>query len=115
MAVDRVQQKAARSLAQEKRPKWVGAQEVETDRDKSRTGVEKAGVFTVNCYFTVNPSDYNLRDSFILDSGVTVHVCNSRDRFQTVTPASEGNLLYAGNMIIPIEGCVTNNVSCYSN
>ena len=65
---------------------------------------EKAGVFTANCYSTSNPSDYNLRDSFILDSGATVHVCNSRDRFQTVTPASEDDLLYAGNMIIPIEG-----------
>ena len=65
---------------------------------------EKAGVFTVNCYSTSNPSDYNLRDSFILDSGATIHVCNSRDRFQTVSPASESDLLYAGNMIIPIEG-----------
>ena len=32
-----------------------------------------------------------------------MHVCNSRYRFQTVTPASEDDLLYAGNMITPIE------------
>jgi hypothetical protein len=103
-AVDRVQQKAAKSLAQERWPKQVGAQEGQTGRDEDRTIAEKAGVFTVNCYSTANPSDYNLRDSFILDSEVTVHVCNSRDRFQTITPASEDDLLYAGNMIIPIEG-----------
>ena len=103
-AVNRVRQKAAKSQAQEKRPKQGGAQEVQTERDESGMTGEKAGVFTVNCYSTSNSSDYNLRDSFILDSGTTVHVCNSRDRFQTVSPASEGDLLYAGNMVIPIEG-----------
>ena len=61
-------------------------------------------VFTANCYSTSNPSDYNLRDNFILDSGATVHVCNSRDQFQTINPASEGDLWYAENMIILIEG-----------
>jgi hypothetical protein len=61
------------------------------------------GVFTANCYSTSNPSDYNLWDTFILDLGVTVHVCNSLDWFQTVSPASESDLLYVGNMIIPIE------------
>ena len=58
----------------------------------------------VASYAASNSSDYNLRDSFILDSGATAHVCNSRKRFISFTPASEDDLLYAGNTIIPIEG-----------
>ena len=55
-------------------------------------------------YAASNSSDYNLRDSFILDSGATAHVCNSRKRFISFTPATEDDLLYAGNTVIPIEG-----------
>ncbi len=55
-------------------------------------------------YTVSNSSDYNLRDSFILDSGAMVHVCNSCKYFSTITPASEDDLLYAGNTVIPIEG-----------
>jgi hypothetical protein len=68
-------------------------------------GLGKAGAF-VSCYSAPksNSSDYNLRDSFILDSGATVHVCNTRDRFYNFVPASEDDLLYAGNTVIPIEG-----------
>jgi hypothetical protein len=102
-AVDRDRQKVAKSQAQERQPKQVGAQEGQTGRDEGGTVAEKAGVFTVNCYSTANPSDYNLQNSFILDSGATVHICNSRNQFQTITPASEDDLLYAGNIIIPIE------------
>ncbi len=53
--------------------------------------------------YSASSSDYSLRDSFILDSGATVHVCNSRQCFATFTPASEDDLLYAGNMVVPIE------------
>ena len=65
---------------------------------------EKAGVFVAASYAVSNSSDYNLRESFILDSGATTHVCNSRKRFISFTPAGEDDLLYAGNTVIPIEG-----------
>jgi hypothetical protein len=49
-------------------------------------------------------SDYHLRDSVILDSGATLHVCNDRARFQDIRPTSDEELSYAGNTVIPIEG-----------
>ena len=72
----------------------------EKEQDKTS---EKAGVFMTAVSYS-DSTDYNLRDSFILDSGATVHVCNSRRRFATFTPASEDDLLYAGNTVVPIEG-----------
>jgi len=52
----------------------------------------------------VDQSDYILRDSFILDSGATTHVCNNRERFQDFKPATDEDVLYAGDTIISIEG-----------
>ena len=72
----------------------------EKEQDKTS---EKAGVFMTAVSYS-DSTDYNLRDSFILDSGATVHVCNSRQHFATSTPASEDDLLYAGNTLVPIEG-----------
>ncbi len=55
-------------------------------------------------YTASNLLDYNLWDSFILDSSAMVHVCNSHKYFSTITPASEDDLLYTGNIVILIEG-----------
>ena len=49
-------------------------------------------------------TDYHLRDSFLLDTAANAHVCNNRARFYDYTPATEDDLLYAGNTVIPIEG-----------
>ena len=74
------------------------------DKPSSSDSSEKARVFMAAGYAASNSSDYNLRDSFILDSGAIAHMCNTRKRFISFTPASEDDLLYAGNTIIPIEG-----------
>jgi hypothetical protein len=47
---------------------------------------------------------YALHDSFILDSASTIHVCNKRERFQTLRPANESDYLITGASHIPIEG-----------
>ncbi len=43
-------------------------------------------------YVTVNSdqftTSYALHDSFILDSGATIHCCNTRERFHNLTPAA---------------------------
>jgi hypothetical protein len=39
---------------------------------------------------------YLLRDSFILDSGATVHVCNSCERFQSLWECDPDEFIYAG-------------------
>src|SRR4051794_32840295 len=49
-------------------------------------------------------SDYHLRDSFIIDSGTTLHVRNDRSRFQDTRLTSDDKFLYTGNAAIPIEG-----------
>ena len=52
----------------------------------------------------MDQSDYILRDSFILDSGATTHVCNNCERFQDFKPATDEDVLYARDTIISIEG-----------
>jgi hypothetical protein len=47
---------------------------------------------------------YALHDSFTLDSASTIHVCNNRERFQSLRPATEDDRLIAGASDIPIEG-----------
>ena len=48
--------------------------------------------------------EYTLRSSFILDSGATIHVCNSRERFRTFRQAGSDDYLYAGDSTVSIEG-----------
>ena len=48
--------------------------------------------------------EYSLRDSFILDSGATIHVCNNRERFKTFQSAGTNNYLYAGDSTVAIKG-----------
>ena len=50
-----------------------------------------------------NNTSYALKNSFILDSGATAHVCNDKDRFITFRKAQEEQLI-AGNTTIPIIG-----------
>jgi len=86
----------------ERARQFVASKEKEKEQDKISS--EKTGVFMAAVDYSASSSDYGLRDSFILDSGATVHVCNSRQRFATFTPASEDDLLYAGNTVVPIKG-----------
>ncbi len=48
-------------------------------------------------------SSYALRDSFILDSGATLHCCNNEARFTNIIPASTDDILIAGQNQIPIQ------------
>ena len=48
---------------------------------------------------------YSLHDSFILDSGATVHICNNCHWFEDFVPASDQ--LYARESQSDIEGCGT--------
>ena len=52
--------------------------------------------------FAGHNAPYSLHDSFILDSGATVHICNNRQRFEDFVPASDQ--LYAGESRSDIEG-----------
>lgn len=47
---------------------------------------------------------YPLKRSALLDSGATIHVFNSIDRFQCYRPAEPGDYLQAGQQCVPIRG-----------
>jgi len=49
--------------------------------------------------------------SYILDSGVTDHVCNDRSRFIDFTPAPSDKLLVAGTTAVRIEGYRTVSIT----
>ena len=48
--------------------------------------------------------EYSLRDSFILDSGATIHVCNNQDQFKTFQSVGTNDYLYMGDSTVAIEG-----------
>ena len=47
---------------------------------------------------------YDLHQSVILDSGASCYVGNTRSKFSSFTLAMNGEVLYAGDNVIPIEG-----------
>jgi hypothetical protein len=52
-----------------------------------------------------------LRDSFILDSGATNHMCNDRRRFVDFKPAGREDFLIAGNSTVVVQGYGTVEVT----
>ena len=79
--------------------------------DKSDEDKTNPSAFAVSAYNALATSDYQLRDSYILDSGATIHVCNDRTRFHNLTPASDDDFLYTGNSVIPIKGLGTISIT----
>ena len=61
------------------------------------------GSFVVSAYTAVEQPGYHLRDSFILDSGANIHICNDRKQLQNFQPATEDDTVYVGNAIVPIK------------
>jgi hypothetical protein len=47
---------------------------------------------------------YPIKDSFILNSGATIHVCNSRSRFQSFRKCDPSDVVYAGLEKMPMVG-----------
>jgi len=47
---------------------------------------------------------YDLHRSVILDLGALCHVGNTRSKFNSFTPATNSEVLYAGDNVIPIKG-----------
>jgi DNA polymerase III psi subunit len=59
---------------------------------------------TPTAFTAFSVTDYQLRDSFILDSGADIHICNNRSRFHSFQEATPEDSIYAGNMTVPIDG-----------
>jgi hypothetical protein len=95
---------ARKKAAEPEKPSAKPSVKPSTDDD------EEPGAFVVSTpanYVTVNPdqstTSYALHNSFILDSGATIHCCNTHTRFHNLTPAAVDDILVAGQDYIPIE------------
>ena len=104
-------QKQVEEKAKHPKLKYIISRIWKSNKDKASDemvsdDLEEPGNFMVVpvAYTTSSPtSDYKLRNSFILDSGATTHVCNDRSRFQNFQ-LSVHERLYAGNAIVLIKG-----------
>jgi hypothetical protein len=72
-----------------------------TDAKEPLPAVMIARAFRVS-QDTTHPK-YKLHSSVILDSSATLHIGNDKARFIELTPANNGNFLYAGDDHIQIE------------
>jgi hypothetical protein len=72
-----------------------------------------AGAFRVS-QDTTHPK-YELHSSVILDSSATLHIRNDKARFIELTPANNGNFLYAGDDYVQIEAYGTMEVIVQTN
>ena len=81
-------------------------QKKEKAKKKKKTSV---GAFTAAAYSAI--SDYFFRDSFILDSGATLHICNRYFRFQDFKQAMNEQYIYAGTTRTKIEGYGTVDIT----
>lgn len=89
------------SLATTQQPQGTGKDTTTPDADSI---VDSN--FAISAFTTSQALDgvYPLHDSFILDSASTIHICNNRDRFQSLRPAGENDHLISGASRIPIDG-----------
>lgn len=74
-------------------------------KKKSKDGQQEReptlGVFTALSFTAV--ADYKLKNSWILDSGSDIHVCNKRENCTRTRDATETDILIAGMNRYPIE------------
>ena len=84
----------------QKEEKASGSKSIEMDKDEL-----VAFTTTLLAYSTLEPSfQYALANSFILDLGATIHVCNDHTRFKNLRPTHDNDRLLARKDTIPIEG-----------
>jgi hypothetical protein len=54
--------------------------------------------------FSTSNQGYPLKEAYILDSGLTTHICNQFQRFTNFRQARPGDFLWAGNSKVEIQG-----------
>jgi hypothetical protein len=87
--------------------------DLSTDAKEPLLVVMIARVFRVSQDITY--LKYKLHSSVILDSKATLHIGNNKARFTELTPANNGNFLYAGDNYIQIEAYETIEVIIQTN
>lgn len=89
------------SRAQNSRNKTKQTSELQEDSSQQQKQTTTAT--TTLTSFAVDQSNYELRDTWILDSGANSHVCNDRTRFKFERVATEDDKLVAGKAVYSIE------------
>ena len=62
----------------------------------------------------LNINDYNISNSWILDSGSNIHVCNDPHRFKTTHSTTSDDYLISGSTIYPITAYRTVDITVAS-
>ena len=62
----------------------------------------------------VNINDYDIANSWILDSGSNIHVCNDPHRFKTTHPTTSDDYLVSGSTTYPITAYGTVDITIAS-
>ena len=71
--------------------------------ESPKTPSPEASFMAYRSGYSVSESLYPLKDSYILDSGATIHVCNNPSRFINIRPLN-GDILITGDSEVSIEG-----------
>jgi Reverse transcriptase (RNA-dependent DNA polymerase) len=75
-----------------------------SSKSQDETGLKAPkAVFATSAVFTVDRDSYELKDSWILDSGANSHVCNDSTRFNFDRKASKSDTLISGKTVYQIE------------
>jgi hypothetical protein len=84
-------------------------------QDKAeKTPNSPKAAFTTLAIFTVDWDSYELKDSWILDSGANSHVCNDPTRFKFDRKADKSDTLISGKTVYQIEAFGTVEITVQS-
>lgn len=81
--------KLADGFAKKNNEQKDAAKPAESGGSNQEAHLDLNGVFTVAASTVPTDADFLLRYSFIIDSGATIHICNQRDRFTAIKPATD--------------------------
>ena len=81
----------------------MAKQSSESQNEAQKISNPPKAAFAASAVFSVDRDSYELRDSWILDSGANSHVCNDPTRFNFGRKASETDTLISGKTVYQIE------------
>ena len=107
--IDRSFAKAAEFAAKRKKPVTkASAPELESQYAPKPSESVFTAIFSANHIKTAHAT-YELKNSFLLDSGATIHICNNLKRFSATHPGS-GSIL-AGDTVVDIKAWGTVDIT----
>lgn len=100
--------KRVQKESKQKEPKGKGK---DTNTEEEDDNMSAYTIKAISCH-TGDNGTYPLANSFLLDTGSTMHICNNLSRFTDYEPLDELEAIRAGDTILPILGYGTVTVNC---